>query len=227
MGELMRTILLVIVIGTAACVPPSVTHRPVGERSFVIEVIGDQGTAQGDALLKERAALVCGRRGYEILDREFESIGTGSRITVKVTCGAPPRPSGLEVVTALDGIEVAVVPSGSAAWTLAIRNARSTAVSVVWDESTYVASGETFGRLIRGETRKIDTAKQQPASPIAPNTMLREWVVPEKFAPMLEGDAVLKSELARGTLHLVFTSDAGKQTWTGSIVDAPTVEAEQ
>lgn len=215
----MRGIVLVAIV-LSGC-STSVTHRPVGERSYVVEAIGDEGPEQREALIRQRATAACGKRGYEERERNVEPIGLGARVSVLITCGAPPRPRGLNVVAGLDGVEVSIEPSGVAAWNLTIRNARATAVSVVWDESSYVAGGISAGRLIRGETRKIDVAKQQPNSPIAPNTALKEWVVPEKLAPMLDGDATLNPEAERGTLHLVFASDAGKETWSGAIVDGP------
>lgn len=207
---------MVLAIAMAGC-STTVVHRPVGERSYLIEAIGDEGPEMIEVQIRKRATLVCGKRGYTERERRSEPIGTGVHVYVTVMCGAPARPGGLNVVAALDGITISVEPSGSAAWNLRIRNGRATAVSVVWDESSYVADGESFGRLIRGETRKIDTGKQQPASPIAPNTMLKEWVIPEKFAPILESDGTLTPEMDLGTLHVVFVGDAGKETWSGQM----------
>lgn len=96
----------------------------------------------------------------------------------------PTRPATNMVVTRpVDGIEVLLVPSAVSGWTITIRNQRDEGVNVVWDESSFVASDEiSRGRLLRGETRLMDSAKTQPASPLAPRSTLQEFVIPEQLA---------------------------------------------
>lgn len=96
-----------------------------------------------------------------------------------------PRPARTETVAAessIDGLDIIVKPYGAAAWRVGVKNETDALVSIVWDESTFVAAdGQSGGRLIRGETRRMDVAKAQPATPVAPKSFVTEVVLVEKL----------------------------------------------
>ena len=145
---------------------------------------------------------------------------------------------------AVGGIEIDAKPYGAVSWQLAIRNTTDAMVSVKWDESTFVTSnGASVGRLIRGETRKIDISNAQPATPVAPGSMISEVVIPEKGADSEEDEAaatahtampkawiprVLRRRESEARLlvggKLVITLDAGGKplTWTGVVESTDT-----
>jgi hypothetical protein len=84
--------------------------------------------------------------------------------------------------TAIEGLDINATPAGAAAWTIAIRNDTDEPVSVLWDESSFVtASGDSGGRLIRGETRRIDSAKAQPPTPVPAHARASEIILIEKL----------------------------------------------
>jgi hypothetical protein len=140
----------------------------------------------------------------------------------------------------LAGIEIAAAPAGAAAWKIQIANKTDAVITAVWDESTFVLSdGRSAGRLIRGETRKIDIGKAQPASPIAPQATMLEIVFAEQLVDSEEleskvGDGqwmdkgiaraiehareVRNGALVGGKLVLTVQGPNGKQTWTGDVV---------
>jgi hypothetical protein len=145
-----------------------------------------------------------------------------------------------QVVTAektIDSVKIDVTPTGAIAWTLSISNESEDPASIVWDESTFVMpTGEASGRLIRGETRKLDTGNAQPASPLPPRSKVVETVLPEQLIGVeereaLEPDYVTEAQLAPfvarrekrlellngGHLYIVVMTSSGKQTWTGIV----------
>lgn len=73
-------------------------------------------------------------------------------------------------VTPVTGIVVTAAPVGAAGWRIQIANSTDAVMSILLDESTFVAStGEAGGRLISGSTKRMDTAKAQPPAPLAPH----------------------------------------------------------
>lgn len=144
--------------------------------------------------------------------------------------------------TGVDGIRVLAEPSGAASWTLTVMNESDAPLTVLFDESSFVtSSGNSWGRLIRGETRKMNSAQAQPPIPVAPRARLSGFVVPEGAIAFEEfeswvvgrmesrnvGTAVkraererahLKKELDGGRLLLVVQRDGEKKTWTGLVV---------
>lgn len=145
----------------------------------------------------------------------------------------------VETSSGVDGVYIAATPSGAAGWTLTVTNNTPAVMTVHWDESTFVAStSEGAGRLIRGETRKIDSANQQPATPVAPGSTLRQSVVVEKMIDAEELEAeiakkrlrspdvvqrIAKTRASRnallvgGTLHVTVQVADGKKTWSGIV----------
>jgi hypothetical protein len=142
-------------------------------------------------------------------------------------------------------VRLVAIPAGVSAWNLKITNNTPGLVTVSWDESTFVTNdGQSQGRLIRGETRRMDTGKAQPQTPIAPGSSIIETVFPER---MLDGEQteaniekmdylthqqVLRFIKLRDAIQasivdgkLVVTIDIGgtKSTWTGVVesTDAP------
>lgn len=140
---------------------------------------------------------------------------------------------------AIDGFDVAAVPAGATGWRISVTNNASAVAQVLLDESTFVTSGgESAGRLISGDTRRIDTGKTQPPLPVAPGATIKQFVLPEKLIDDEEAEATLvgrnvrASKLKRieelriqryaliegGKLYVTVVGPAGKQTWTGVVV---------
>jgi hypothetical protein len=157
----------------------------------------------------------------------------------------PPlkRPETVVVEAEAAGVDIAAVPFGAAGWKLTITNNTKAVALVVWDESTFVSSGgESLGRLIRGETRKIDTANPQPASPVAVGARLTQPVLLEKAigsedfelylqkaGRTLSKDSLDKATAARekrrsmivgGALNVTVQLADGKKTWIGRVSSA-------
>jgi hypothetical protein len=142
-------------------------------------------------------------------------------------------------VSELDGIQIEAVPYGASGWTLRIRNTTASIVSVRWDESTFaLANGRSTGRLIRGETRKMDVSKEQPATPIAPGSLTDAVAFPESLVDQEETEGKLAAagyvprpdadrveELRRqfysafigAKIILTIETADGKKTWTGVV----------
>lgn len=143
----------------------------------------------------------------------------------------------------IDDYDVAAVPGGATGWKIHIVSKIDAVGSLIWDESTFVTSdGRSMGRLITGETRRIDTAKAQPAMPIAPRSDVVQFVLPEKLLDQeeFEGDVATKYRrtspanirkleairkkrgemIVGGKLYVTVLGPNGKQTWTG-VVTAP------
>jgi hypothetical protein len=118
----------------------------------------------------------------------------------------------------LSGIEVKVESSGEGMWKVSVANHQKGTIQIAWDASSYVgADGKSLGRLIRGETRRIDVGKPQPATPVAPSASIEEDVIPESYTDDM---ARLKPD-ENGTMYLAFESESGKQTWHGHPVQDP------
>ncbi|HVY79867.1 MAG TPA: hypothetical protein VG994_02705 [Steroidobacteraceae bacterium] len=139
----------------------------------------------------------------------------------------------------IDGVAVRTAPVGGAAWNVSIENNTDNPMSVLWDESSFVvSSGEAAGRLIRGETRKLDTAKSQPPEPIPAHAKLVQTVFAEKLLPVEEIEekwqgmdlrmaaiaeargirAKRNALLVGGKLSLTIDVAGTKKTWTGVVV---------
>ena len=134
---------------------------------------------------------------------------------------AEPAPRFDRVVEtkAIDDVTVSVVPS-SLAWEVHISNSTENTISVLWDESTFVMStGQSMGRLIRGETRRIDSGKTQPPSPIATHAVLVENVLFEGATEIIQYAALSSEKLVGGHLYITIETADGKKTWSGDVVD--------
>lgn len=155
----------------------------------------------------------------------------------------PPRTETVAPEAEIEGLIVKAVPAGAAAWRVTVQNETNDPVSLLWDESSFVtASGDSGGRLIRGETRRIDSAKAQPPTPVPAHARASEIVLIEKLAnsEQLEDDyadidakhgGVLPSmnkdiedarvanrhTLRGGRIDLRIEIGGGKKTWTGRI----------
>lgn len=156
----------------------------------------------------------------------------------------PPleRDQRIREIKGIDGLRVVGAPDGAAAWSLRLKNTTDDSMSVLWDESSFVAStDDSMGRLIRGETHKIDLAKTQPPSPLAPHAAITETIFVEKFVDVEETEQVarkssdegilsrddrnrflnyrekLATSIVGGHLYLVVLTDDGKHTWSGVV----------
>lgn len=156
---------------------------------------------------------------------------------------APQRTETVSTETAVEGLTINALPIGAAAWRIVVENNTDAPVSVLWDESSFVASnGDSGGRLIRGETRRMDVAKAQPPTPVAAHARVSETILVEKLteaekaeadhaefeakwggvAPdMNESMAKVRESTQRmirgGRIDLRIDLNGTKQTWTGRV----------
>lgn len=164
-------------------------------------------------------------------------------VTPPETRPVPPleRAEAVSEEVGIPAVTVAAVPAGAFGWKITINNTTNGMISVLWDESTFVASdGESLGRLIRGETRRIDAANAQPAAPVAPHASITQVVLVEKtidveeleakyaehssrrFAnKFVDGIEARRRELAAlrigARLIISIQLSNGKKTWTGRV----------
>lgn len=133
-------------------------------------------------------------------------------------------------VQPIDGFNVTVGWKMGASFMIYVENNSDAAASVLWDSSTVLDnSGKSYGRLIRGDTRRIDVEKSQPPSPLPPHGRIDQWVFPEKMTPSSTrevGDAMAERLFALGALVVVdgkifvtIETVDGKKTWSGNIID--------
>ncbi|HEX5064370.1 MAG TPA: hypothetical protein VFV99_33575, partial [Kofleriaceae bacterium] len=113
-------------------------------------------------------------------------------------------------------------PDGSwFTWVVEVVNKSRDSVSVDWDQSSLVAgNGDSMGRLLRGETRRIDSANVQPKTPIPPGARVSQWVIPEQMTMMSgasEGPLSPMPPLAYPGARLVISVERKGKTasWTG------------
>ena len=163
----------------------------------------------------------------------------------EVFTGTATRDHTVNEITPVAGMEVAVAPAGVAAWRVSLKNNNPAAISIVWDESSFVSSTGVAGRLIRGETRTLDSANPQPPSPVPPGSsyvgiLLAEKLMDEEEAEAKYGNKYLSTGAAQifldhrkkrdayivgGKINLVVSADDGKKTWTGAVVPSkPTAQ---
>lgn len=144
-------------------------------------------------------------------------------------------------------ISVEIQPVGAAAWSVTVGNEGDDTISVLWDESTVVlANGNSVGRMIRGETRRVDTAKTQAPSPVPPHARNTEEILAEKIVGEEDAERQVVSDmknwgrppgymlpryikrvvaareareqaLVGAHLYLVVQMPSGKKTWAGRI----------
>lgn len=151
----------------------------------------------------------------------------------------PARTETVATETPLDGMAVSAVPVGAAAWKISVQNDTDTPASVLWDESSFVvSSGDSAGRLIRGETRRMDVAKAQPPTPVPAHARVTELVLVEKltevedlearYAALGSASKELNDQTIRirkdrrtlivgGRIDLRVEMGGEKRTWTGRV----------
>jgi hypothetical protein len=143
-------------------------------------------------------------------------------------CATSTRHESVSAAHGVDGLEVTARPSGNVGYTICVTNRTRETVKLLWDESSYVASdGRSLGRLIRGQTRQMDTAKAQPPSPIAPGATFEEWCVPEGHVEyvgvhygVFGGWAVPKVANPHASARLLLSfemEDGRRDRWEGSV----------
>ncbi len=154
-------------------------------------------------------------------DHEREGRAMAERWNKKHPERAPEPAWSVRSATSLPEIEVAVVDEGPG-WQVTVRNSRSDTITIVWDESSFVAtSGRSLGRLLRGRTRRGDSALPQPPSPVAPGATASEWSIAEEVADLpIVGAAGVPRETGDppARLVLVIETSSGKVTWIGEVV---------
>jgi len=130
----------------------------------------------------------------------------------------------------IEGITVDLAPETDIAWTVTVTNQTDDVVSIVWDRSAFVgSSGRSWGRLVPGETRRMDVSAPHPPTPVVPHATAHELAVPMELAH-LYGDPVspkrrriFESEVNGGRVVLVLQMPSGEQTWqatlTGELIE--------
>lgn len=135
------------------------------------------------------------------------------------------------------GIDIAAEPLGAEGWKLHMNNGSDQVASIVWDESSFVtSSGEAVGRLIPGETKRIDLTKSHPPTPLPPHASVNESVFIEKFIDteefegklpaydpkyMVDKIVNLRKELSAlligGKMFVTVSVGSDKKTWSGVV----------
>lgn len=131
---------------------------------------------------------------------------------------------------AVPGLKITVTPVGEpwVFWTLTIENTRDDEVTINWDRSSFVGrSGRSDGRLLRGETRKIDAARAQPSTTIPGRASIEQVVIPEQLIVIAEmissrstQEPMPPPNFVGARMVLAIERGATKQTWTAQF--APT-----
>ena len=142
----------------------------------------------------------------------------------------------------IEGFTLKAVPVGAVGWGVRVTNKTDALALVVWDESTFTTSAsQSAGRLINGDTRKIDSAKAQPSTPIAPGANMTQFMIPESYIDAHEREAdaaqitfptqrqvdavtnerfVRAKQIVGGKLYVTVQSASGKQMWVGVVIEA-------
>lgn len=134
-----------------------------------------------------------------------------------------PRTDATTTRSRAASVEVkATAPATGPGWLIEAKNKSDVGAKLIWDESTFVtADGKARGRLMRGRTKMIDIAKEQPDSPIPAGAVYSEIVIPEQHAwylnkPQQESDDIPVVE-TRGRLVLVFAVGEEREVWVGDV----------
>src|SRR5689334_3973056 len=104
-------------------------------------------------------------------------MGFATALLASATSRGPLPPmrakEAVTVYKSIDGVTVVLTPRSYAAWAVTVSNDRDEQIALLWDESSFVRSDNVSrGRLIRGDTRLINTDRTQPGSPVAPHARL-------------------------------------------------------
>jgi hypothetical protein len=109
--------------------------------------------------------------------------------TTKVPLPPKRPPMKMAVLRSVEGINVEIDSNGYTAFRIALENSRSETLSIVWDQSSFVAyDRRSLGRLVRGKTRMLDAARAQPNTPVPAGSFVVEVAIPEAlldFEPRL------------------------------------------
>jgi hypothetical protein len=119
------------------------------------------------------------------------------------------------------GLTVSVEAQGEASWKLTISNHTDGMLTIVWDESTFVAGdGKSWGRLVPSGTRLLDIEKPHAPSPLAPHASLDEVVVPETRVALSGFDYDWRRDINGGRLYLTFQIGSEKKSWTATVTES-------
>lgn len=132
----------------------------------------------------------------------------------------PERTETYEVIQKPDGVTITALPDGNIGWLLSIRNDTDEALSVVWDESSFVAgTGRSLGRLVPGATRRMNIGAPHPPEPLPPNATVDSLVIPSEVADRYEHGPYgedFRGVLAGGRLILTIRG-AESSTWAAVV----------
>lgn len=129
----------------------------------------------------------------------------------------------IKVETAVPGLTVQTEAAGFTAWKLTAKNDSNDSMSILWDESSFVAGdGTSWRRLIPGNIRRMDLEKPHAPTPLAPHSTLIETVYSEFTANIERYEYDMRHELNGGRLYLAVAGSAGRRTWTGSVTESDT-----
>jgi hypothetical protein len=121
------------------------------------------------------------------------------------------------------GLTVSVEAQGEAPWKLTISNHTDGMLTIVWDESTFVAGdGKSWGRLVPSNTRLLDIEKPHAPSPLAPHAVLDEVVVAETRVALSGFAYDWRKELNGGRLYVTLQIGNEKKIWTATVTESDT-----
>jgi hypothetical protein len=134
-----------------------------------------------------------------------------------------PSTETIEVKAPVPGLTITPEATGSTAWQLTIKNDGNEPMSILWDESSFVAGdGASWRRLIPGSIRVMDTEKPHAPAPLAPQSTLTETVYPEAMVRIDRFGYDMRRELNGGRLYLAIQSTTTKHMWMGAVTESDT-----
>ncbi len=153
-----------------------------------------------------------------------ETSGTASGSAVRSTSNRGSSTETVDVSSTIASLTFGFEASGFAGWKITIKNDSDEMLSLVWDESSFVAcDGSAWGRLISDDTRRIDLENAHPPSPIPPHSTVTAIAFPESQTQALEFGYDLRRYLDKGHIYLTIqTSTGSKVTASGSVAESVT-----
>ena len=136
-----------------------------------------------------------------------------------VTSTAPQYRQNIVEVTPVPGLTVRITYLQTVFWAVGVRNDTEKPVRLIWDESAYITSTGISSRLIRSSTRIIDSANEQPASPVPPRATYNEAFTAERFVEYARYDITPQPTDPNATarMYLVFDVDGQRVGWEGEV----------
>jgi hypothetical protein len=132
----------------------------------------------------------------------------------------------ITVLKPIEGVSIIVNYQGGVFYRVLVNNELPVAISLKWDESTYVNTGGESVRLVRIQDRNnlpTQVYLPQAASPIAPGAHLKADFIGESWMEFARSGATPKPKDAsrRARIYLAFNIKGKRVDWRGEIMFTP------